>query len=320
MFVSRRVALMGLAATGSSAILPAVPAHARLPLAGAQALGLSRIKIGTIEVTAISDGFLDIDLKLFSGADEAAQRKLLADSFRPFGPHRSSVNAYVVNNGDRLALIDTGTIKGFAPTLARLHVALAGAGFDPGAFDAVILTHMHPDHAGGLTGETGALFPNAELVVHEKEYGFWTDEGLLSRAPDGFKPFVEIAQRMAKPYAAKVRRFKGGDEVLPGMTAVDLFGHTPGHSGFRISSGANQLLVWGDIIHGAALQFADPKITIGFDSDQEAARATRLKLLDQVVADRLLVAGAHLDFPGYGFVAKHNTGYVFAPAPFGYGL
>lgn len=321
MSFDRRDFLVTIGALGAGALLPG-PAKAKAPMAGAQAVGLARVKIGTIEVTAISDGFLDIALNLFKGADEAAIKRQLAANFRPEGPHRSSVNAYVINTGDKLAVVDTGTIAGFSPTLGRFHAALAAAGFEAGAVDALLLTHLHPDHAGGMAGAGGAAaFPNAELFVHDKEIGFWTDEGISSRAPDAFKPFFQIAQSAVKPYAARTRRFKGGDEIIPGVTAVELFGHTPGHAGFRIASGGQQMLIWADIIHGPALQFSNPAITIGFDADEAGAKATRLKVMSEVASDKLLIAGSHLDFPGFGYVMPTSSGgFAFQAAPFGLGL
>lgn len=321
--LSRRQTLqtaLGLATAGLGLSIIPLPATAKAPLAGAAALGINRIKIGAIEVTALADGYLDITPETFSGADAPTMQKLLQASFRPAGPHRSSVNAYVVNTGDRLVLIDSGTIEGFAPTLAKFHAAFAAAGFDAAAVDVILPTHYHPDHVGGLAREGKALFANAELVAHETEHKFWTDESLLGKVPDGFKPFVVAAQAAVKPYAARTRLFKGGADVLPGITAVELFGHSPGHTGYRISSGNQSLLIWGDIIHAPGMQFAEPKITLNFDQDQNQARETRLKILDQVAADRTLVTGAHHDFPGFGFIAKAGSAYAFTPAPYGYGI
>ncbi len=319
MHLSRRAALSAITAFAGGSLL-GLPAFAKAPLANAQAVGLNRIKIGSIEVTAISDGFLDIALAMFKGADEARINALMARHFRPAGPHRTSVNAYVVNTGDKLAIIDSGTITGFAPTLARFLVGFAAAGFDANAVDIILATHLHPDHVGGIFSAAGAVFPNATLAVHEKEHAFWTDEGIASRAPKEFQPFFKVAQDAVKPYAARTQRFRGGEEIIPGVSAVELFGHSPGHSGFRINSGNQQLLAWGDIVHAPALQFSSPEITIGFDQDQNQARETRLKIMDAVTADKVMVTGAHLDFPGFGHVEKAGSGFTFQPLPFGYGL
>lgn len=323
LLADRRLFLQGALGLGLAGLTSGAgfsSAFAKAPLAGAQAVGLSRIKVGSIEVTAISDGFLDIALAMFQGADEAAMRGLLAANFRPAGAHRSSVNAYLVNTGEKLVVIDSGTIGGFAPTLAKFLPGLLAAGIDPATVDAVLATHLHPDHVGGFTGANGANFPNAQFFVHEKEHAFWTDEGIASRAPKDSQQFFQVAQNAVKPYAARTEKFKGGQEIVPGITAVELFGHTPGHCGFRIASGGQQLLIWGDIVHAQALQFANPAITIGFDSDPAAAKATRAKIFDEVSSDKVLVAGAHLDFPGFGHVSKAGGGYAFAAAPFGFGL
>lgn len=311
-----------LGSAAGLALVPSLPASvlAKAPLAAAQATGLARIGIGSIEVTAISDGYLDLALAMFSGADETTLKKLMAASFRGEGAHRSSVNAFVVNNGEKLALVDAGTVKGFSPHLGRFLPALALAGFDPAAVDVILATHLHPDHVGGIADELGATFPNAELVVHEKEHAFWTDEGIASRAPQEVQPFFRMANAAIKPYAGRTRKVKGSQEVIPGVTTVELFGHTPGHVGYRIASGGKQLLLWGDVVHAPALQFANPAISIAFDADVGTARENRLKILEQVAAERIMVSGAHLDFPGFGFVAKSGAGYAFTPAPFGFGL
>jgi glyoxylase-like metal-dependent hydrolase (beta-lactamase superfamily II) len=308
----------GLAALGG-VLLPAIPALAKAPLSGAQVPGVYRQKVGAFEVTVLSDGWLPIETKIFSG-DLASAEKLLGNAFLPKDATPTAVNEWLVNTGDKLVLIDTGTSNVFAPTLGRMPKNLAAAGVDPAAVDVVILTHMHPDHAAGLlTTDKKIAFPNAIVHVSADEYGFWTSEEIYSKAPDGFKPLFEIARVAIKPYAdaGKMQTYKDGATIVPGIAALAAPGHTMGHTMLRLSSGSTELLVWGDIIHNAALQFPEPDRALAFDTDQAMAVATRKKVLDMVANDRLTIAGAHLPFPGLGHVARTPTGYSYVPLQWG---
>jgi glyoxylase-like metal-dependent hydrolase (beta-lactamase superfamily II) len=300
------------AALGGAAL--ASPAWAKAPLLGKQAPAYYRFKVGEFEVTALSDGALEIDPALYAKADKAEAQALLEAARRTPPKVPTSVNAYAVNTGNALVLIDTGTANAFGPGLGKLPVNLAAAGIDPATVDVVFLTHLHPDHANGLIDAQGkAVFPNAEIVVTEKEYAFWHDDAMMGQAPAEFKPFFEGARKAVKPYAARTRKIVEG-EIVAGLTAIPAPGHTPGHAIVRVASGNGGLLIWGDIVHTAALQFRHPEWAIQFDTDQDQAIATRKKLFDQAAADKLMVAGAHLDFPGIGFVSGVNAKYEYYPA------
>jgi glyoxylase-like metal-dependent hydrolase (beta-lactamase superfamily II) len=247
---------------------------------------------------------------------EAEAAALAAADFRPAGPLRTPVNAFAVNTGERLILVDAGTNPGFAPGLALLPEALAAAGLAPEMVDAVLLTHLHPDHAGGLVRGGRRTFPNAELLVPEVEAAFWLDPATAAAAPAEARPFFELAAAVLAAYGDRVRRLPASaGEVMPGIEATPLPGHTPGHTGYLLGDGPDRLWVWGDVVHAAALQFPKPAATLVFDVDRPAAAATRQRAFDRAAADRLLVAGMHLPFPGLGHVARASEGYRFAPAP-----
>src|ERR1700675_1241777 len=297
----------------------ACPALAKAPFAGVQAPGVYRLKVGGFEVTVLSDGWLPLEANIFSG-DPTTAPKLLEASFLPKDAIPTSVNEWLVNTGDKLVLIDTGTSNLFGPTLGRLAKHLAAAGIEPGAVDAIILTHMHPDHANGLlTSDKKVAFPNASVHVHETELGFWTSAEIAGRAPDDFKPFFEMARNAINPYveAGKVATYKDGAETLPGIAVIAAPGHTVGHSMVRVSSQGRALLSWGDIVHNAALQFPEPDRALSFDTDQPMAIASRKRVFEMVANDRLTIAGSHLPFPGLGHVAKAAVGYAYIPIQWG---
>ena len=308
MMTTRRSFVAGAAA------FAAIPALAKAPL-GEATSPVYRMKIGDFEVVAFSDGYLDAPVKIFSHIEPAEADKLLAKDFRPTGDTvRFDVNAFVVNTGDRRVLIDAGTIAGFAPTLAKFPERLAAAGYKPEDFDAVVLTHLHADHVGALTtGDGAARFTKAEFIVNAAETKFWWDDGIMSRAKAADQGFFQAARAASKPYQKAMRTFEKDGEVLPGISSLALPGHTPGHTGYMISSGKDSLLIWGDIIHSPTIQFAHPEATVAFDVDPDQASATRKVILDRVSADKTLVAGAHMNFPAFSHIEADGTRYRAIP-------
>ncbi|NGO53571.1 MBL fold metallo-hydrolase [Mesorhizobium camelthorni] len=288
----------------------AATAPASMPLPAAH-----RFTLGELDITALSDGHLNLGLELFPAADPATAEALLTKAFLPKAVP-TSVNAFLVTKGDQRVLIDTGTASAMGPTLGHVPEALAAAGVKPESINTVIITHLHPDHANGLLDAAGkAAFPAAEVVVSTPELAFWNDDGVMSRAPTEMKPFFDMARKAIVPYEGKVRKIEGEIEIVPGITALPAPGHTPGHLALRISSGDANLLIFTDVIHAAALQFSHPEWAIAFDVDQETAIATRKRVLDMAAADNLLVAGMHLPFPGVGHVVREGDAYGYVPAP-----
>ncbi len=269
-------------------------------------------RIGDIVVTALSDGYLDTPLASFTSITEEEAAARLRQRFQP-APPRVSINAFVIRSGGRTAIVDTGAGDTMGKTLGLLPQSLNAMQVSRSDIDTVLLTHLHPDHSNGLAGNDGtALFPKAELVVSEADMRFRHDNSIRSR-------FTEIQQRryfndprfQVAPYADRTKHAQG--EVFPGVTAVPLPGHTPGHTGYLISSGNESLLIWGDVCHAQELQLADPGISVTFDVDNDAAIATRRRILDQVASDKLLVAGMHVHFPGFIHVVRNGNGYAAEP-------
>lgn len=276
--------------------------------------GVYHRRIGDIVVTALSDGYLDGTCEVLQNIATLAAERMLAEAFRP--GRRTSVNAYLIYSAGRLALIETGSGDYLLPTAGKLQANLKAAGVDPAAIETVILTHMHPDHSAGLTDpKTGRkFFPNAQLVVHENEPRHWQDDAAMARASErAQRLYFQCAREQMAPYHNVMHTFSGPTEVFPGLRSVPLHGHTPGHSGYMISSGKDSLLIWGDIVHVPEVQVPRPDVTIEFDTDSHAAAATRRKTFDMVATDRLLIAGMHVHFPGFAHVVKHGDSYAMLP-------
>ena len=276
--------------------------------------GIYHRRVGDIVVTVVSDGFLDGTLDVLRNITPDEAREILSASFRP--ARRTAVNTFLIHSAGRLALVDTGSGNYMLPTAGKVLANLAAAGVDPADIDTVLLTHMHPDHSAGLSDPTTGrrYFPNAELVVHENEPRHWFDDAPMATATErARKLFFLCAREQTTPYKDRTRTFQKG-EVFPGVTAIPCPGHTPGHTAFMISSGKDQLLIWGDTVHVPEVQTARPEVCMEFDTDTDAAEATRRRVFDMVATDRLLVTGMHLHFPGFSHLVRRGSGYQLVPA------
>ncbi|MDE2402076.1 MAG: MBL fold metallo-hydrolase [Burkholderiales bacterium] len=293
--------------------------HAEAPQVQTQVPGYYRQMVGDFEVTSLYDGQIMLDAKLLRNTTPAQVQKRLAQNFRA-NPTPTAVIAYLVNTGGKLVLVDAGAAKLFGPTMGQVLANLKASGYDPHAIDAVLITHMHGDHVGGLLAPDGqAAFPKATVYVAKADADYWLNPDIAAKAPAQAQGFFKMAQSSTAPYvkAGTLKIFEGPAEILPGVRPVDERGHTPGHTGYLFESKGQKLLIWGDVVHNAAVQFPHPKVTIEFDVDQATAQATRLKLLSWTAKDKLLVAGAHLPFPGVGHVRPDGRGqFTWVPLDF----
>lgn len=315
----REVFAMSAAATAAAA-LPAGAARAQGAEGATPPGPLSpafRYSIGEIAVWPVFDGMRSVPLQdgFVTNAPLDEVRGAFESAMRSPETIENPFTPTLIRTGDRLVLIDTGNgpQEGESP-VGRLVDNLAAAGIAPGDIDMVVISHFHGDHISGLRDASGApMFPNAELLVPEGEVAYWLDEGEMSRAPEGRRAGFERAMSLFE--GLERRPFKGGDELAPGIVAVDAHGHAPGHMAFRVQSGSQGLLLISDAAHLPFLFVSNPDWSLRFDMDPEMARATRRRLLDEAAADRLMIAGYHWGFPNVGHVRQAGTGFDFLRAP-----
>ena len=295
------------------AIVPAA-VEAAAPMVKTQAPGYYRMMLGDVEITALNDGFFDLPVdKLLKQPAEKTDAALARSFLKP--PVETSVNAFLVNTGAKLVLIDTGTGGLSAASAGVLLANLQAAGYKPEQVDDILITHMHGDHVGGLSHNGIAVFPNAIVHAGKADADHWLDPASMASAPDSAKGNFRTAMASLGPYIA-AHRFQpiaADGEVVPGIRSIATPGHTPGHTSYVVESQGQTLIVMGDLIHVAAVQFDDPGVTIAFDSDPGKAALSRDRIFKMAAKDGALVAAAHLQFPGMGHLKANGTGWQFVP-------
>ena len=285
------------------------------PEGGAQAPGFYRFKLGDLTVVALHDGVLVRDRPAQFVRNAGFEE--VGDAFAACGMARDKLtltfNALAVETADGVVLIDTGLGEGAGPAAGHLSANLAAAGIAADDVSSVVISHFHGDHIGGLRRPDGTLaFPKAEIMVPEAEWDFWM--GDAAGLPDAMKDAVASAHRVFDPVAADVRRYAFGEEILPGFTAVDASGHTPGMAAIEIASGNAATMFVADITNNPLIFARRPEWQAMFDMDPEKAVATRRRLLDRAAADHLRLSFFHAPFPATGYVIKGERGYDYVPA------
>jgi glyoxylase-like metal-dependent hydrolase (beta-lactamase superfamily II) len=296
----------------------ATAARAQTPMVRTQAPGYYRLMLGQFEITALLDGTDMLPAASFlintSGAEvqHYLAREYLSD------PVETSINAFLVNTGAKLVLIDTGTGSYMGPRTGHLLASLRAAGYEPGQIDEIYLTHMHGDHIGGLSSAGTRAFPNALVRASRLEADYWLNPEHLAHAAAEQKEGFEHAQESLAPYvkAGKFSVFEDGAALVSGITSVATHGHTPGHTSYMIQSQGARLLVLGDLVHFAAVQFPKPSVAVKFDIDSKAAVMQREKVLHDAAEDGYWIAAEHVSFPGLGHVRAEGSGYVWLAAAY----
>src|SRR5215475_6552986 len=316
--ITRRSLFAGAAATALGTVPLGSSARAAAPAAGKQAPGFYRYTVGSCEITVVTDGAARVPLPddfVTNMKKDEVQAALAAAHmsseifFNPFNP-------IVVNTGAKLVLIDTGTgeanyqqSKGAA---GQVLTNLAAAGIDAKAIDTVIISHYHGDHVNGLLKADNSLaFPNAEILVPAAEHMFWMDDGEMSRAPKGRMEdlFKNNRRVFAGEVMKRLRTYDEGKEVVSGITAVGTHGHSAGHNSHVVSSGSSTVYVQADVTHVPFLFARNPGWHAFYDQDPIMAEATRRKVYDMLVAEKMLVQSFHYPFPSLAYVEKTGTGY-----------
>jgi glyoxylase-like metal-dependent hydrolase (beta-lactamase superfamily II) len=294
--------------------------QAEAPKVQTQVPGYYRTQLGQFEITALYDGAIELDTKLLKNVKTTDLDRLLARMFVGNPKIQTAVNTYLINTGKNLVLVDTGAAKLFGPSLGFVVENMKASGYDPAQVDTVIITHLHPDHMGGLNDGGGQpLFTNANILVSQADNDFWLSEKVADAAPEAMEPFFKMARDSAAPYltSGKWATFTDGSMLVPGIQAVKANGHTPGHTAYAVQSDGQKLLIWGDLVHAHAVQFARPSVSIEFDVDQKQAIATRRNIMLMAASNKFLVAGMHLPFPGIGHVRSEGKGsYSWVPIEF----
>jgi glyoxylase-like metal-dependent hydrolase (beta-lactamase superfamily II) len=307
--------LCGIVAAFAAALSFSPCAEAGAPQQKTQASGYYRLMLGEFEVTALSDGTFLPDLgKILTNITPKELDAALARSFLK-DPVETSVNGFLINTGPKLVLVDTGTGTLFGPTLGKLLSNLRASGYGPEQVDEIYITHMHDDHVGGLSADGKRVFPNAIVRAAQQEADFWLSKAHMDAAPQDRKDDFQSAMNMLNPYvsAGKFKPFNGDTELVPGIRAVAAPGHTAGHTTYVVESKGQKLVLWGDLMHVAAVQFPDPAVTIQYDMDSGMAAVQRKKVFADAAGKGSWVAGAHLSFPGIGHLRTAGSGYAFVP-------
>ena len=290
-------------------------ALADAPQVKTQGPGFYRIMLGGFEVTALLDGTHPFPIDTV--VEDVPKAEIARDLQRDFlqTPVQGSINAFLINTGSKLILIDTGAGVLYGDCCGKLLANLRSAGYQPEQVDEVLLTHLHKDHVGGVISNGAMMFPNAVVRTSQIEADYWLNPANKSKAPAFLSTFFDAAIASVAPYVAagRFKPFSGDVELDPGIRAIALPGHTAGHTGYLVESESKDLLVWGDIVHVASIQLRNPKASVEYDTDAAAAQRSRRYAFELAAKKHYLVGAAHIAFPGFGHIRANGTTYDWVP-------
>ena len=300
---SRRQALFAAAALPFAAQIFPDSAHARAEMLGSGFAPYNRFKLGSFEVTTLLAGTVPADKSQETFGLNASPEEFAALSAANFIPVEMAQYFFtptLVNTGTELVLFDTGLAAD------GMVAALAAAGVAPDQVDVVVLTHMHPDHIGGLMGADGVtpVFTAARYVTGSVEHNHWS-----GAANEGF-------DRNVRPLNEKLTFLDDGDSPISGITAMSAAGHTPGHMVYQLESDGQRLMITADTANHYVWSLQKPDWEVRFDADKPAAAAARKQVFGMIAADRIPFIGYHMPFPGIGYVEQIGDGFRYVPASY----
>ncbi|MYM95949.1 MBL fold metallo-hydrolase [Duganella vulcania] len=306
--LTRSAAMLALAAACSMA-------HAAAPMAKFQAPGFYRTTLGEFEVTVLNDGTIDLPVDQILKQPAAKTNAALARSFLK-SPVETSINAFLINTGSKLVLIDAGAASLFGPTAGKLLANFKASGYKPEQVDEIYISHMHGDHVGGLTANDQRVFPNAVVRAGKLDADHYLSQSNMDKATgDGKEDFRGVMMSL-NPYvkAGKFQPIIANSELVPGIKSYFNGGHTPGHITYVVESAGQKLVLLGDLLHVQAVQFENPGVGIAFDTDSKVAIAERREAFAAAAKDGYLIGAPHLSFPALGHVRSNGgKGYEFVP-------